>query len=432
MGVLSKIIKQPVVKIFSLNGISVIIRILGGLVTSKAIAAYIGAGGLAVVGNFRNFLTPVEAYSTLGMQNGIIKYTAESQKENQKLYAILSTVFFSITGVVIVLSTLLLCFAEHISHLVFETVNDNYGWLFKVLAFSLPWYAGSLIFMALLNGLGAYKKVIWLNISGNILGVCLSVLLMWKFQTNGALLGLVLFQTLFFVISFYNIWQQFPGLPFLNLKYFDFKILKGLLSFSFMSLITAIISPLIYLSIRTNLISNYSPDTAGHWEAVNRLAGFYLMFATTMLSIYFLPKLSLAQSRTETRKVFYDYYKSMLPLFGLGLIVLYLLREFVVLVIFEREFLPMTELFFWQLLGDFFKVGSLILGYQFFAKKLTKAFLVTEIVSSIILYISCTLLIKDYGAKGAVMGYALTYFLYWIVLAVYFRKDLFGTGREKF
>lgn len=414
-------------QLFSLNGISVVVRILGGLVTSKAIAEYIGASGMAVLGNFRNFLTTLDAYSTLGMQNGIIKYTAEyqNQKKKEKLYTILSTVFFTVLGVVAVMGTLMFALSGYLSQWVF-TSDDDYSWLFKVLALSMPWYAGSLVFMAVLNGLGEYKKVIWLNISGNVLGVLLSVLLMYKFHTDGALLGLVLFQALFFVFSFYNLWQHFPGMPFVTTRYFDVKILKGLLSYSLMALISALLSPLIYHAIRSNLMVNYSLDTAGHWEAINRLASFYLMFATTLLSIYFLPRLARAQGRIETKKVFMNYYKSMLPLFAIGLTVLYLLREFVVLFIFKEEFLPMTELFFWQLLGDFFKVGSLILGYQFFAKKLTKAFIISEVASSILLYISCTLLIKDYGAKGAVMGYALTYFVYWAGLAIFFRKDIFG------
>jgi len=424
---ITDILKKPIVKIFSLNGISVLVRILGGLVTSKISAAYIGAGGFAIVGNLRNFLTTVEAYVTLGMQNGIIKYTAENQKDEQKLYSVLSTVFLSLFGVVLCITLLLLTFSGYWSEWIFGN-DEQYAWLFKVLAFSLPWYAGSLVFMAVLNGLGEYKKVIWLNISGNILGVLLSGLLMWKFHTNGALLGLILFQALFFILSFYNVWQRFPGLPFAKRKYFDVSILKSLLSYSFMTLMSAFIGPVIYLAIRNNLINNFSPDTAGHWEAINRLATFYMMFASTMLTVYFLPLLSTAITPQDTKQIFWSYYKSIMPLFAIALAVLYFLREFVVLLIFKEEFLPMTELFLWQLLGDFFKVGALILGYQFFAKKLTSAFIITEIFSSIILYVSSTLLIAKFGAKGAVMGHAITYFIYWIVLMVYFRKSLFGSN----
>jgi PST family polysaccharide transporter len=86
--------------------------------------------------------------------------------------------------------------------------------------------------------------------------------------------------------------------------------------------------------------------------------------------------------------------------------------------------MPMADLFAWQLTGDFLKVGSLILGYEFFAKKLTKAFLVTEFISFTILYISSTYFMEVYGVQGAVMAHAFTYFVYWIVLLVYFRKKI--------
>jgi PST family polysaccharide transporter len=144
-----------------------------------------------------------------------------------------------------------------------------------------------------------------------------------------------------------------------------------------------------------------------------------------MLTLYFLPKLSVSKSTKETKDIFLSYYKSMLPLFAVGLVGIYLLRDFIIKLIFSDEFLPMSDLFVWQLLGDFLKVGSLILGYQFFAKKLTKAFIITEIGSVVILYLSSVFLIDEYGVEGAVMAHSFTYLLYWIVLVVYFRKLIF-------
>lgn len=424
MGNLTDILKKPIVRISSLNGVSVLVRIIGGLVTSKAIAEFVGAGGLAILGNLRNFMTYVESFSTLGMQNGIIKYTAENEKEEEKLYTMLGTVFVTLFAGILILSTVLAVFSESLNRWVF-TGNIQYAWIFKVLAFSLPWYVGSLVFMYILNGLGKYKQVILLNIYGNVVGVFLSVFLMWNYQTDGALLGVMLYQAVFFLISFYSIWKRFNGFAFLKFKYFDFSILRNLFSYSLMTLAGAVMAPFVFLTIRNNLIQNYSPDTAGHWEAMNRLSTFYMMFASTMLTVYFLPKLSTAQTEKETKAVFWSYYKSILPLFAIGLLAIYLLRHFIIRLIFTEDFMAMEELFIWQLLGDFLKVGSLILGYQFFAKKLTKAFLITEVISFSILYFSSTYFMELYGVRGAVMGHALTYFIYWVVLLIYFRKQLF-------
>jgi PST family polysaccharide transporter len=71
------------------------------------------------------------------------------------------------------------------------------------------------------------------------------------------------------------------------------------------------------------------------------------------------------------------------------------------------------------------KMASWILGYQFFAKKLTTAFIVTELFSLSITYFSSVFLVKVFGIEGVVMAHALTYLVYLLVLGVYFRKSLF-------
>jgi hypothetical protein len=82
-------------------------------------------------------------------------------------------------------------------------------------------------------------------------------------------------------------------------------------------------------------------------------------------------------------------------------------------------------LFFWQLVGDFLKVAFLILGYQFFAKKLTVAFILSEIVSLAVLYFLSNYLIQFFGIQGVLIAQALDNFIYLSILVLYFRKSLF-------
>ena len=90
--------------------------------------------------------------------------------------------------------------------------------------------------------------------------------------------------------------------------------------------------------------------------------------------------------------------------------------------IFTKDFSAVSNLFFWQLLGDFFRAAALILAIQFFAKKLVKPYFITEIISFTILIFSSYFGIQIFGVEGAVMAYAVTYFLYFIVVSIYFRK----------
>lgn len=387
------------------------------------IALFIGPAGMAVTGNLRNFLVPVDALTTLGMQNGIIKYTAESERDKERLKRILATTFITIGIAVVFFMLLLLLTVPYWSVKILG--NAAYSWVFNILAVTLPLYTGNLVFVAVLNGLGKFKQVIYLNTWGNIVGVLSTAVLIWSMGLSGALLGITIYPSVLFVFSAYYMHKSYPGFTFLKNKYFDKVILKGLLSYSFMSLITVLLSPFIFISIRNNLIEGYGADEAGFWDAVNRIASFYLMFASTMLTVYFLPKLSVAKSNSDTKAVFLSYYKLMIPVFLLGLGAIYILRVFIIRLLFSKEFLPVADLFMWQLIGDFFKICSLILGFQFFAKKMTKAFIVTEVISLAILYSSSIYLVHHFGSEGAVMAHALTYILYFIVLVLYFRKKLF-------
>lgn len=420
---IKKILNTQLFRISSLNSVSVVVRIAGGLLSSKIIALFIGPAGMAVTGSLRNFITSLENFSTLGLQNGIIKYTAENEKDPEKLQRTLATVCISILTAIIFFSVILLIPAPYWSEVIFNG-TDQYAWVFRVIALILPLHIGNLVFVALLNGLGNYKQVIYLNMWGNLIGVLLSAVLIWQTGLDGALLALALYPALLFIFSFYHVQRHFPYFSFLKLKYFDASLLKGLLSYSLMSLVTAILGPVIIIAIRNNIIQTTGANDAGYWDAITRISTFYLMFASTLLTVYFLPKLSIANTNTETKTVFYNYFKSIVPLYAAGLVVIYLLRFFIIKLLFSNEFLPMANLFLWQLAGDFFKICSLILGFEFFAKKMTKAFIVTEVISFCLLFASSKILIAKYGSEGAVMAHAFTYLLLLIGMALFFRKKI--------
>ncbi|WP_347053198.1 O-antigen translocase [Flavobacterium olei] len=422
MNFYKKIIQTSLFKITSLNSFSVVLKIGTGLITSKMLAVFVGPAGMALVGNLRNFLTSLENISTLGFQNGIVKYTAENEKNQTEFQKIVSTVFLSLLFIALILSAILFFTASFWSKEIFG--SNEYQIVFKVLALSLPFYAISIFLTAVINGLGKFKKVIWLNIVGNSIGLLISIVLILNFKTTGALLAIVIAPALLSIITFYLVQKEIELLQVIKIRLFDYKILKNLSSYSLMALVSSVLGPFVFLAIRNNIIQNLGVEQAGYWETMTRISGYYLLFVTTILSVYFLPKLTKAVSYKETKSIFWQYYKFILPIFGLSLTVLYFARFFVVELLFTKEFLPVADLFFWQFLGDIFKVCALILGYNFFAKKLTSAFLFTELFSLMVLYFSTLYAVNLFELEGVVLAYAFQNFIYLLVLSVYFRKSL--------
>lgn len=424
MNLINKLLNKELFKVASLNSLSVLIKICVGFITSKFIAVFVGPSGMALVGNLRNFITTVENIGMLGFQNGIIKYVSEQENNQDKLKKLLSTIVISIVVTTLLLSGFLCFFSTYLNNQIFGN-QFQYKSLFIAFALCLPWYMASLFLVCVLNGFGAFKKVIRINIYGNLLGLIISLLLMYYYHTLGALFSIILAPSVLFFVTVLHFNYRCGFSKIISFKSFDFSIIRSLSEYSLMALVSSVMGPLVYLSIRSTVIRNLGIEAAGYWEAMSRISSYYLLFLATILTVYFLPKLSKATNNTETNTIFWSYYKGVIPVFTFGLIVLFCIKDFLIPVIFTKAFAPVSALFFWQLVGDVFKALSLILGYQFFAKKLTKAFIISELVSLFVLYLSSIMLMPLYGIQGVVMAYAFTYFFYLAALSFYFRKCLF-------
>ncbi|HEX9601015.1 MAG TPA: O-antigen translocase, partial [Mariniflexile sp.] len=69
--------KNVLIKVTSLQAASVLTRIIAGILTSKAIAVFIGPTGLALIGNLRNFVSSFQTIAILGFYNGAVRYISD-------------------------------------------------------------------------------------------------------------------------------------------------------------------------------------------------------------------------------------------------------------------------------------------------------------------------------------------------------------------
>ena len=422
MKFLKDIVGTAWFKISSLNSFAILLRIGFGLVISKVLAIYAGPAGMALVGNLRNFQTSLESFATLGFQNGIIKYTAQFKEDNEQFKKLISTVTITISLFMLLFGVGLFIFRETIASYLFSSENE-FEIIIKAIIFSLPFYGFSLFFSSLINGLEKYKKVVYISIIGNIIGFVFSLFLVFNYNVLGALLAMVLAPTTNFFIASFFVFKEIKLFQFIRLKFFDKKILKNLSSYSAMALFSAITGPMIYIFLRNHLIDTSGIDNAGYWESMSRISSYYMLFVSSLMSMYFLPQLAVSNEE-ETKLIFRNYFKTIVPVFFVGIVLIYFSRNLIISILFTKEFQPVSELFLWQLLGDFFKVCSWILALHFLAKRQTFAYFVTEIFSYSLLIITGYFAINLYKAEGAVIAYSITYFLYFILLVIYFRKSI--------
>ena len=94
-------------------------------------------------------------------------------------------------------------------------------------------------------------------------------------------------------------------------------------------------------------------------------------------------------------------------------------RSGIIPLLFSTDFLPMRELFLWQMIGDTLKIGGWILAYLMLGKAMTKLFVSTEIIfacSSIVLTYFCT---QFFGFEGVSIAHLVNYALYWLFVSFF-------------
>lgn len=424
MDFIKKIIQTDLFKITSLNSLSVLLKIGTGLITSKLLAVFVGPGGMALVGNLRNFTSSLEGVSTLGFSSGIIKSVGENEKNKEELEKIISTVLISFLVAAFFLSTLLFIFSDYFCYKIFGN-NFQYSVVFKVVAVVLPWNVVSVLFVSIINGLGRYNKVIYANIICNIIVLMLSLGLIYYFKILGAFFSIIIVPVVLVLVALFYLPKEIQIFKRLNCREYDFKVLKNLGTFSLMILPPTVLSPICNLQIRNFLIANVGLDQSGFWEAITRISNLYMLFIGTMVSVYFYPQLIRANEAIKTKEVIWSFYKFILPVFITGTIFIYFFRFFIIQVLFTNEFLPVSELFFWQLVSDIFKVAGMILGVLLMVRKKISHYIFIEIIALIFLYLISLFCVKNIGLEGVVIAQTAENFLYLLVLGVYFRKDLF-------
>lgn len=419
---------KVLIRVASLNSTSVLIRIISGIVTSKAIAVFIGPEGLALIGNLRNMLSSFQSIAIAGLYNGVVKYVSEFKNNTKALSKVISTAYYA--GFLATTLVAVFCYynAEVLNNWLFASYD--YSYIFKLIALAVPFYSLNMFCFSIINGFSKYKILLVINIIGQFLGLMVTLVLIWQNKIDGALISVVITPSLIFLITLVAIVNRKSLISLIKVSSVNFTTFKKLGVFTLMALITAIVLPLVSIIIRNYIIDNVGMQEAGYWEGMNRISNYYLMFVNSLLALYILPRFSEINNVKEFRKEVFNFYKTLMPVFGLGLLLIYFLRPFIVSIVFSAEFEPMNELFLWYLLGDFVKVLSIVIAYQFLAKKMFWHYMITEIFLVFLIYLSSIYFIDIYGVKGATIAHFVTYLLYFGVILLIFYSNLFGVIRD--
>lgn len=411
---------MTLIKTSFLTAISTVITVISAFIINKVLAIYVGPSGLALVGQLKDFIAMITAISNGAITQGIVKYTAEYERieEKQKIFS--TSIIISLTCSLVV-SILLFVFSGYLSEILLK--SSEYSSVFIIFGLTIFLFALNTVLMSILNGQKEIKKYVIANIVNSIVSLCITSLLIIKLNIIGVLYALVINQSIvFFMTLFFVIKSSWFKIEYFN-QGIDKKSLVNLGKYSLMAITSALCVPISHLFIRNYIGENLSWGAAGYWQGIWYISTIYLMIITTSLSIYYLPRLSEIKDKTELKKEILNGYKIIIPVAISFALIVFFLKEHIILLAFDENFMPMLELFKWQLIGDVIKIASWLLGYITLAKTMTKTYILLEIFGSLSFVLFAVYFIKIYGLIGITFAFTINYMIYLLIIFYILRKN---------
>lgn len=422
-------IKSDIIKVSSLTAISTFVKMISGLVSVKVVAIIIGPNGLALLGQLNNFSSIAMTFASGGINNGVTKYIAEYKDSEEKISYILGTAFRITLILSIICSLGLIIFSEYWAELILK--NKSFSLIFILFGITIIFFALNSLLISIINGFKDFKNYVVINIIASIVSLIFSVSLTLIWGVTGALISAVTSQSIIFVVTFFLV---------LKISWFNKENFWGswhkptiikLFQYSLMMLVSSVTSPITQLWIRSYLGNSTSWGEAGLWEGINRISNMYLLFITSTLSVYYLPRLAEIIGNKELKKEILKTYKLVIPILIFISFMIFILRDFIIQLLFTNEFYMMRSLFIFQMLGDIFKIAAWLLAFQMVAKAMTLTYIITEIVFAISLVLFSIIFINLFGFIGPTIAYMVNYFILFLAMLLIFRKLLFYNELEK-
>ncbi len=413
--------KNNFFKISLKNSYQVILRFFVGILNIKILSIWLGASGLALMGQFGNFVQIAVNFAGGGINQGVTKLSAVySSSKNRSQIVLGNSLLISFSlGVIASLASFLL--AEELS--IFILSDVNYSVWFKaggILFFSL---SCNNVLIAYLNGKRKYKEFIRVNILSTLINVIISVPLIYFWRLDGAIFSQFISAVINLVIV--GLYCRLDIKNALRTASPSWYTIKRVLGFGLMLLFASSISPIVSIIIRRVIIHHYSLADAGLWEGISRISKTIFGLGVSTLSLYYIPMISNVLSGKLLHDKILDTIKMAMPIIFVIIFLIYIYRKIIVNALFTEEFYEMQEMFLFQNIGDFFRLFNWFFSVTLIIKEKITVYILSEIFMSVVYIALIYFLIPIIGVKNLTLPYMLNTVVYLFLSQYLYRKYVY-------
>lgn len=400
----------------ALLGASTAVKMVAGLATIKALSHFLGVEGLGHLGQVMGLVAITTLLAGGGTYVGLTKYIAEHHDDPVSRWAYLRAAM-QIWGA-FSLGLLLLAWltASSVSRWLFDT--DAHAWYIVCIGLVHPLIGLHNLALAVISGLKKVATYAWVTAATTAFGALVTIVLTLRCGVSGAAVGLILTPGLGILFSGAIVWRRrylgLPSRPVTSTRQHHLALLK----YGAMYFVSALAMPLAQIMLRNTQAAALGWAQVGIWQGLLKLSDAYLQVVMAVLAVHYMPRLAELKQKEHIRREVFHTFKIVAGALAVAMLLIYVLRHHVIAMLYTGEFMAMEELFLPQLIGDYFRALSYVIGYLAVAKAMGKVYVAAELYQAGILLLLSALLLPHWGGQAVPYAHALGYFSYLLISAI--------------
>jgi O-antigen/teichoic acid export membrane protein len=379
-------------------------------VSVKITSAFLGPSGIGLLSMLLQFSSLVVGMVTVGLNKGVIRRAAELGQDSDRRIEVVATTLKLVVSVGLPIGLTIALASAWLA----EVVLNDRDMRTSLLVFSAvyPFALIGNVMLGSANGFRDYRSMAFINMTSSVFGLILFAVLCPTLGVFGGLLAGALgpLGTFLGGAWFARRGAWWPRKPIRSAV--SWVTVKAVVAFVPAAAVLAIGAPLVQLMLRNDLIAHSGLASVGYLQSVTRLSDLYLGAFLTVMNMHFQPRFSEISSASEMKRELVKGMALLVPIVVILSAAIYLLRDWIIVILFTEEFNPMRELFAWQMTGNVLRGAGWLLGYVVLAKMHWLAVTAFEALILPIWWLVGTYLIESNGAIGATQAYAAAYAVY--------------------
>ena len=405
---------RQIMKATSLFGGVQVFNIIIQIIRAKFVAVLLGPAGMGIMELLTSTAAIISNMTNFGLGTSAVKDIAAAFGTNDdKRIGVVFTAFRRmvwITGSFGLIITAML--SPWLSQFTFG--NKDYTMAFIWLSVSLLFNQLSSGQLVLLQGMRQLKYLAKANLSGSFIGLFISLPFYYIWGIDGIVPGIIGTSLVSLLMSWY-----FSGKVKIKKTSLSrsrtIEEGKNMLRMGFM----ISLSGLLYLGasyiVRIFISRTGGVEQVGLYNAGFAIINTYVGLIFAAMSTDYYPRLSaVAHDNELCRQTINQQAEIAILILAPILIVFIVFINWVVIILYSRQFIAVNEMIYWAALGMFFKTASWSIAFIFLAKGTSKLYFWNELIASIYLLIFNLTGYYYWGLTGLGISFAAEFLLYMI------------------